>query len=228
MLMFQQTSARDRCGSSSRAARSMWLTGSGGARPAARDQQSPSTSSWSFRYRKPAPGGPMLPVSRRQQRDTRARRCRRSAGAAAPGRSRAATGPRRRSRAARSIRLGRHAGRPPRPTPGVHAASSGSSSSQPTVCSARNVAVDQPVAARSRASARRPAPRRCPGRAGGGCRRRRPSGCGSGRPRSPRPGASPSQCSCWCGPDADGFAPQTTMHAASRAVRGSKPVTELP
>ena len=38
----------------------------------------------------------------------------------------------------------------------------------------------------------------------------------------------PSQCSSTCGPDADGFAPQTTMQDESRDVRGSKPVTDVP
>ena len=37
------------------------------------------------------------------------------------------------------------------------------------------------------------------------------SACGSGRRRSRVPGDSGSQCSCWCGADADGLAPQTTM-----------------
>ena len=42
------------------------------------------------------------------------------------------------------------------------------------------------------------------------------------------PGASPSQCSSWWGAEADGFAPQTTMQAESRAVRGSKPSSDVP
>src|SRR5205807_1340019 len=41
-------------------------------------------------------------------------------------------------------------------------------------------------------------------------------------------GDSGSQCSCWCGADAEGLAPHTTMQAESRAVRGSKPSTEVP
>ena len=42
------------------------------------------------------------------------------------------------------------------------------------------------------------------------------------------PGASGSQCSWACGAEAEGFAPHTMMQSASPALRGSKPVTELP
>ena len=41
-------------------------------------------------------------------------------------------------------------------------------------------------------------------------------------------GDSGSQWSFAWGADAEGFAPQTSMQAESRAVRGSKPVIEVP
>ena len=56
----------------------------------------------------------------------------------------------------------------------------------------------------------------------GGRRRARDRRRSSWRP------ASGSQWSCWWGADADGFAPQTRMQAASRALRGSKPSSEVP
>ncbi len=64
MLMFQQTSARERSRSSSRSARSMWLTGSGGSPPSSvGSSSSPSSTRWSFRYRKPLPGRATFPVT---------------------------------------------------------------------------------------------------------------------------------------------------------------------
>ena len=42
------------------------------------------------------------------------------------------------------------------------------------------------------------------------------------------PGRLASQCSWACGPEAEGLAPHTTMQAASRAVRGSKPSRAVP
>ena len=43
-----------------------------------------------------------------------------------------------------------------------------------------------------------------------------------------RAGDSGSQCLCACGAEADGLQPQMTMQRASRAVRGSKPASDVP
>ena len=75
----------------------------------------------------------------------------------------------------------------------------------------------------SRAPARTRAPHRCRAEAGGRCRPRPPVGVRIGSITITSPGASRSQWSCACGALAEGFAPHTTMQAASAAASGSKP-----
>src|SRR5262249_57238445 len=66
---------------------------------------------------------------------------------------------------------------------------------------------------------------------GKGCRCRSAAGavlCRTGSTTIFAPGASRNQCLWACGAEVDGFAPQTITHLASMAVRGSKPMTDVP
>ena len=124
--------------------------------------------------------------------------------------------------------LGGHAGDALTPARRALRSSAGSSSSKPIGAPRDQLAIAQSLAADPCRAARTRAPRRCPGTAAGADRPRGRSGSAPGRRRSPAPGASGSHCSCWWGAEADGLAPHTRMHFASRAVRGSKPSSDVP
>ena len=113
------------------------------------------------------------------------------------------------------------------PQAGVQSRSKGSSSSQPTACAA--------MKSRSIWSSRHMTCNRAKANAaslpGKGCKCRS-AACAvdvrTGSTTITLPGVSRSQCSCAWGAEAEGFAPHTTMQAASRAVRGSKPTNGVP
>ena len=167
----------------------------------------------------------VVPGDRRQQRAGRASRCRPSPAVAAPGRARAAPGPRRRcAPPPRSTPPARRCG--PRPRRGVQGAMAGSSSSPAHGVGVEEGAVGEPVANQDVNHREGQRGIACRGKAGGGCRPARRWGGAPGRRRSPSP-APPSASACaGGGAEAEGFAPQTRMLCASRAVRGSKPITE--
>ena len=111
--MFQQTSAWERAGSARQSARSMWLIGRHAPAQVRRGQVGLVDPPGVEPVEVQEPGAGLAEVAgrRRQERAGAHRRCRRSAGAAAPGRATAATAPGRRAWAASLDQPGGHAGR---------------------------------------------------------------------------------------------------------------------
>ena len=225
MLMFQQKRARAFAGSSSVAARSIWLTLRSGSRRscgAVMRLAVDALAAAAVEVIEAGAGLADIAGHRRQQR----------AGAhdvAAHGLplQPLAEPQQRRPAAVAARRLldqpRRHAGLPLRPRPACRPPASARPRPSRRVCAARNVAVEQPLAGDAHAAWRRRARRRCRGTAADGGRPPRPSPWRTGSTTILVPRASLSQCLWACGAEADGLAPHTSMQAASRALRGSKP-----